>query len=68
MLTKICSGNVRLAIELINDKENNIYSLIEFIKIHIFIEDVKNIKQMRKLKSSLPDELKFKLFIKHALY
>jgi len=41
----------------------DVYDQILFID-----DDVKNIKEMRRLKSILPKELKDKLFIKHALY
>ena len=44
-------------------------SLLHVYNEILFIDDdIKNIKEMRKLKARLPKELNSKLFIKHALY
>jgi len=44
-------------------------SLLEVYDEILFIDDdIKNIKEMRRLKGRLPRELNNKLFIKHALY
>mgnify|MGYP003151234331 CR=1 FL=1 len=50
-------------------KAEVVKSLLDVYDEILFIDDdTKNIKEMRRLKNSLPKELNNKLFVKHALY